>query len=116
MLLKEMDRIVTTDFVKGSKSSLDGLIQRDVMEFTETKKHLIEKLEQISGSKISVEKRGGGSDANIASKYSLTLDGFGPFGDGDHTIHERALKNSFIERIKLVTEILRYHQKELKLI
>jgi len=37
----------------------------------------------------------------------MTLDGFGPFGDGDHTIHERASKKSFIKRIDMVTKILK---------
>ncbi|RUM73076.1 MAG: M20 family peptidase, partial [Sulfurovum sp.] len=34
-----------------------------------------------------------------------TLDGWGPYGDGDHTIHERASKQSFEERIALVTKV-----------
>jgi glutamate carboxypeptidase len=49
------------------------------------------------------------SDANIiSSKGVVTLDGFGPYGDGDHTKHERALKSSFDERIALTTALLRY--------
>lgn len=115
-VLSKINEIVATEYVKGSKAVLDGLIQRDVMEFTDIKKTLIERLEQISNCEILVEKRGGGSDANIASKYSLTLDGFGPFGDGDHTVNERALKKSFFERVDLVTKILKYHQQYLKLI
>jgi len=115
-LLKQIDIIVNSSYVEGSKSTLDGLIQRDVMEFTDKKKLLINKIEKITKTNISTEARGGGSDANIVSKNSLTLDGFGPFGDGDHTIHERALKSSFFERIDLVVEILKYHQREYKII
>ena len=45
------------------------------------------------------------SDANIISSQGVpTLDGWGPFGDGDHTIRERASKQSFKERIGLVTQ------------
>ena len=58
--------------------------------------------------KVKTEKRGGGSDANIiASTGCITLDGFGPFGDGDHTINERALKSSYFERIDEVSKILK---------
>lgn len=32
--------------------------------------------------------------------------GVGPFGDGDHTRHERALISSFTRRIDEVTKIL----------
>ena len=57
------------------------------------------------------EQRGGVSDANHAASCGVvTLDGFGPFGDGDHTIHERALKSSFIQRIDMMTKILESHQ------
>ena len=52
------------------------------------------------------ENRGGVSDANVISSQGVaTLDGWGPYGDGDHTVHERASKKSFTERIDLVTEI-----------
>ncbi len=111
-LLDELNRITDTSFVKGTKSKLDGLIQRDVMETTDRQIELIKKLEKITDSKILIEQRGGVSDANhIASCGVVTLDGFGPFGDGDHTIRERALKSSFESRIDLMSKILDYHQK-----
>ena len=47
------------------------------------------------------------SDANVVSAAGVpTLDGFGPYGDGDHTIHERASKSSFERRINEVSKIL----------
>ncbi len=111
-LLRELNRITDTSFVEGTKSKLDGLIQRDVMETTDRQIELIRKLEKITDSKILTEQRGGVSDANIvASCGVVTLDGFGPFGDGDHTIRERALKSSFKSRIDLMSKILDYHQK-----
>ncbi|RLA73470.1 MAG: M20 family peptidase, partial [Epsilonproteobacteria bacterium] len=68
-------------------------------------------LENITGETILTEQRGGVSDANhIASCGVITLDGFGPFGDGDHTIKERALKSSFEQRIKMMIKILTKHQ------
>jgi len=111
-LLSSLEKITNTSYVEGTKSTLSGLIQRDVMEANEKQQQLIKKIETLSGEKLPTEQRGGVSDANIvASQGVITLDGFGPFGDGDHTIHERALKSSFTQRIDLMTTILTHHQK-----
>ncbi len=105
-VLKEIDNIVNTSFVKGSKSTLSGGIQRDVMEPTKEQAEFIKKIEKITNSKLKTQKRGGVSDANIVASAGVPiLDGFGPYGDGDHTIHERALKKSFEDRIELSTKI-----------
>ncbi len=105
-LLNEIDRIVSTSFVQGTKASLSGGIQRDVMQKSETQMKLIKDIEKIIGNKLPTESRGGVSDANIlAANGTIVLDGFGPFGDGDHTVKERALKSSFTQRIELSTKI-----------
>lgn len=110
-LLKALDDITQTSYVEGMISTLDGLIQRDVMEPNESQMKFIQKLEKISNQKIKTEQRGGVSDANhVSSCGVVTLDGFGPFGDGDHTIKERALKSSFEDRISMMTDILSFHQ------
>jgi glutamate carboxypeptidase len=115
-LLVALDEIVETSFVEGSVSKLDGLIQRDVMEPFVKQQELIGKLEEIVGERIPTEQRGGVSDANhVASCGVTTLDGFGPFGDGDHTLKERALKSSFTQRIMMMSRILRYHQEHQRL-
>jgi glutamate carboxypeptidase len=112
LLLNEIDNIVKNSTVKGISSELDGLIQRDVMEENQAQLDFVKKLEEITDEKILTEQRGGVSDANhVASKGVITLDGFGPYGDGDHTVNERALKSSFEQRINSVTQILQYHQK-----
>ena len=81
------------------------------MEPNQKQLDFIKKLEDITKEKIPTEQRGGVSDANhVASCKVVTLDGFGPFGDGDHTISERALKSSFKQRINMMTKILEYHQ------
>ena len=111
-LLKALNAITNTSYVKGTVSTLDGLIQRDVMEPNQKQLDFIKKLETIIDQKIPTEQRGGVSDANhVASCGVVTLDGFGPFGDGDHTIDERALKSSFEQRIKMMTKILIKHQE-----
>jgi len=110
-LLSALEEITNTNYVDGTISKFDGLIQRDVMEPNEQQLQFIETLEKITNLKIKTEQRGGVSDANhVASCGVITLDGFGPFGDGDHTIHERALKSSFEQRIKMMSDILIKHQ------
>ena len=110
-LLNKLDIITNTSYVDGTISTIDGLIQRDVMEETQEQLDFIKQLESITNQTISKEQRGGVSDANhISSCGVITLDGFGPFGDGDHTINERALKSSFKQRISMMTKILKYHQ------
>ena len=113
-VLDSLNKITNTSYVKGSKSTLSGGIQRDVMQENQEQLELIKKLEEITNTKILTEKRGGVSDANIVATCGVTtLDGFGPFGDGDHTIKERALKSSFESRIELMTKILNHFQKNL---
>ena len=110
-LLDALEKITGTSFVNGTKSTLSGLIQRDVMEPNDSQKEFIQKIERITKESISTEQRGGVSDANHAASCGVTtLDGFGPFGDGDHTVKERALKSSFEQRIKMVTDIFDFHQ------
>ena len=110
-LLNALETITNTSYVEGTTSTLSGLIQRDVMEANEAQFELIQKIEALSGEKLPTEQRGGVSDANIvASQGVTTLDGFGPFGDGDHTVNERALKSSFEQRINLMSDILMHHQ------
>ena len=105
-VLNAIEEIVNRSFVKGTQSTLSGGIQRDVMEETLQQQAFLGEIEKLCKTKLTTESRGGVSDANIVASCGIvTLDGFGPFGDGDHTIHERALKSSFNERIELSTKI-----------
>jgi len=105
-VLAEIERIVQTSFVKGTKAKLRGGIQRDVMQTSEDTLELVKKIEEITAQPLPTEERGGVSDANIVSSAGVvTLDGFGPYGDGDHTIYERALKSSFESRIALSVDL-----------
>ena len=114
-VLKGMHSVAHTHEVKGIDASLSGGIQRDVMEPNEKQLAFLRELETITGDQLLTEQRGGVSDANIfAAKGCITLDGFGPFGDGDHTIHERANKNSFKVRIEQVTKILMHYNQGLE--
>ena len=95
--------------VAGVKVNLSGGLQRDVMSPSPQQQKLLDLLEQIIGYPLKTEQRGGVSDANVTSAAGVpTLDGFGPYGDGDHTQLERASKSSFNRRIIEVTAILRH--------
>ena len=108
-VLKAVDTIVNTAYVEGTESKLSGGIQRDVMQPTPEQAAFVKKIETLCNTALPTEKRGGVSDANIiASQGVPTLDGWGPYGDGDHTVHERASKKSFEERIALVTQVFEH--------
>ena len=111
-VLSAIDEIVATSYVTGTKSQLSGGIQRDVMMSSDDAFDFVADIERITGTTLPTEERGGVSDANIVSSCGvITLDGFGPFGDGDHTVHERANKQSFEERIALSKSLLAYFIK-----
>ncbi|MCW8894813.1 MAG: M20 family metallopeptidase [Sulfurimonas sp.] len=111
-VLHSIDDIVAKSYVKGTISTLRGGIQRDVMQTSKESLRLVESIEKITGTSLKTEERGGVSDANIVSSSGvITLDGFGPFGDGDHTINERASKESFVSRIELSKKLFVYFIK-----
>lgn len=111
-IMSEVELITNTSYVEGTKSHADGIVQRGVMEENEKQLELIKYFESLLDISIPTEHRGGVSDANIvASQGVTTLDGFGPYGDGDHTVKERASKSSFVQRIEMMTKILRHYQK-----
>jgi len=92
-VLKAVDEIVAHSHVEGTESTLSGG----------------DHINTLCNIQLPTEKRGGVSDANIISSQGVaTLDGWGPYGDGDHTVHERASKKSFEERITLVTKIFEH--------
>jgi glutamate carboxypeptidase len=106
-VLQKLHEITHENSIEGVSSTLSGGIQRDVMQSSQKTLEFVKELEKITSTTFKTESRGGVSDANIfSSNGSITLDGFGPFGDGDHTIHERAKKSSYLNRIELVSKIL----------
>ena len=106
-ILQAFDDIVAKNWVEGVSIEMSGGLQRDVMEETELQKEVLDEIEDILGYPFPVEKRGGVSDANTAAETGVvTLDGFGPYGLGDHTEHERACKTSFECRVSEVFQIL----------
>ena len=112
-VLEAINTLIATPKVTGTSVTLSGGIQRDVMQPSQAQTEFVEKINTLCNITLPTEQRGGVSDANIlSSKGVITLDGWGPYGDGDHTIHERASKESFDKRIILVTEILGYFMED----
>ena len=108
-VLSKIGEIVNKSYIDGTASTLSGGIQRDVMQTSDDSLLLIKSIEKIVNIELKSEERGGVSDANIVSSCGvITLDGFGPFGDGDHTVHERASKESFVSRISLSKKLFTY--------
>jgi len=108
-VLSKIEEIVNRSYVGGTTSTLSGGIQRDVMQTSDDSLSLINSIEKITSIELKSEERGGVSDANIVSSCGVvTLDGFGPFGDGDHTVHERASRESFASRISLSKKLFIY--------
>ena len=109
-VLEAISQIVHTSYVTGTSATLSGGIQRDVMQPSEAQADWIARINTLCDTTLPTEQRGGVSDANfIAAAGTIVTDGWGPFGDGDHTVYERASKQSFDERIALVTEIFEHH-------
>lgn len=106
-LLEGIERICFAIEVSGVSVTVSGGLQRGVMAPSAQQLTLLELLESVLGEELPTEHRGGVSDANtVAATGTPTLDGFGPWGDGDHTEFERALKTSFELRINQMTQIL----------
>ncbi len=111
-VMREVQRITKHSFVEGTSSVGECVIQRDVMEENEKQYELIKLFETLTCRAIPTQSRGGVSDANVVAFQGVTtIDGFGPFGDGDHTRKERALKSSFDSRIEMMSRILVHFQK-----
>ncbi|WP_245907114.1 M20/M25/M40 family metallo-hydrolase [Photobacterium sanctipauli] len=108
-VLKLIPALIHQHGIEGVTAKLSGGLQRDVMTPTAEQQQLVKQLSALIGYPLKTEQRGGVSDANVTSGVGLpTLDGFGPYGDGDHTVNERASKASFERRITEVTAILRH--------
>lgn len=112
-LMSSIDQIISQPTVEGVTIAMTGGLQRDVMSTSGPQQELLKAIESILGYPLPTEQRGGVSDANTISAAGVpTLDGFGPFGDGDHTHHERASKASFEQRIEQVTRILSHFSEK----
>ena len=93
----------------GCEVVIQGEFNRLPMEATERNQALWETAVQL-GSSIGIELEqgaaGGGSDGNITSQYTATLDGLGAVGDGAHADHEFLYSDKLLERSALLALLL----------
>jgi len=109
-LQENIRQITTTPGTPGTKSKLTVTGRRPVMEQSAANVNLYRIIQQqanILGSSISDELRQGVSDAsNIAGQGVPVVDGLGPMGTHDHSNREYMLKNSLLQRCRLLAATL----------
>lgn len=93
----------------GTKVEFDGGIERAPLERTTRNRRLWEVVFE-AGLALGLELEevfvGGGSDGNITSVHTPTVDGLGPVGDGAHARHEHVALDSLPERGALLALVL----------
>ncbi len=93
----------------GVRLSVEGRIGRPAMEFTTRNKALWKEAKALGkalGIELQQGRAGGGSDGNITSQYTATLDGLGPVGHGAHAEHEFLYVDRTLERTALLALLL----------
>lgn len=95
--------------VPGTRVELGGGIERGPLERTPRNRRLW-KVVQAAGERLGLSLDevfvGGGSDGNITSVHTPTVDGLGPIGDGAHAREEHVMLDSLPERGALLSLLL----------
>ncbi len=93
----------------GTELVVTGTMNRPPMEKTPGNQHLW-KVARRAGEELGLDLKqgtsGGGSDGNVTSLFTPTLDGLGPEGDGAHAAHEHVIVRSLPERAALLAMLL----------
>ena len=93
----------------GVVIEVEGGIGRPPLEPTPRNRALWRMAESLGreiGLELTEGRAGGGSDGNTTSRYTATLDGLGPVGDGAHAHHEFLDLDRTIERAALLALLL----------
>lgn len=86
-----------------------GAVGRAPLERTPRNARLWEKAHAIGrdlGMTLEEGAAGGGSDGNLTSPHTATLDGLGAVGDGAHALHEFIFVDRAFERVALLAGLL----------
>jgi glutamate carboxypeptidase len=93
----------------GAAIHIEGGIGRPPLERT-PRNRILWTQAQMAGQQLGLELEegtaGGGSDGNTTSRFTATLDGLGPVGDGAHARHEFLYLDKLMERAGLLTLLL----------
>lgn len=93
----------------GTRLEIEGGVGRPPMEPTPRNRVLWRAARTVAselGLEVEEGLSGGGSDGNITSQYTATLDGLGPVGDGAHAAHEFVFLDRMPERAALLALLL----------
>ncbi len=93
----------------GTTLHIEGGFSRPPMERSPGNIHLWQQARKLGESiSLSLEQgmAGGGSDGNMTSQYTATLDGLGAVGDGAHADHEFVYIDKMADRSALLALLL----------
>ena len=93
----------------GTTLTINGGFDRGPLERTPRNVALWEMARETAvemGLVLDQAAVGGGSDGNLTSAYTATLDGLGPVGDGAHARYEHVIISRMIERSALLAALL----------
>ncbi|WP_420461752.1 M20 family metallopeptidase [Candidatus Palauibacter sp.] len=95
--------------VPGTSITVTEIAARGPLERTPRNVELWERALVVAGElglELEEGSAGGGSDGNLTSQYTATLDGLGAVGDGAHAVHEFVYVDRVIERVALLAGLL----------
>ncbi len=95
--------------VPGTSITVTEIAARGPLERTPRNVELWERARLVAGElglELEEGSAGGGSDGNLTSQYTATLDGLGAVGDGAHAVHEFVYVDRVIERVALLAGLL----------
>ena len=95
--------------VPGTRIAVTEVARRGPLERTPRNVALWERALRVAdeiGLELAEGSAGGGSDGNLTSQYTATLDGLGAVGDGAHARHEFVWIDRAVERVALLAGLI----------
>ena len=95
--------------VPGTQITVTEVARRGPLERTPRNVALWERALRVAGEiglELEEGSAGGGSDGNLTSQHTATLDGLGAVGDGAHARHEFVWIDRAVERVALLAGLL----------
>ena len=95
--------------VPGTRIKITQVAGRGPLERTPRNVALWERALRVAGEiglELEEGSAGGGSDGNLTSQYTATLDGLGAVGDGAHARHEFVWIDRAVERVALLAGLI----------
>lgn len=109
-MLARFEAAITTSLIPNTAITLCRINNLPSMQKTERSEraaHLFQEVARSCGMEVGLQRRGGGSNANLWSKFGTSvLDGLGPIGGDDHSDREWMNIPSMFERILHTTLFL----------